>query len=307
MLFPLFPFSSVHFEPILIPVTSSRIPTKYRSRSHSAPQSVGSHSQPSIDIPTSVGEMIISVTDSGPGLSEDQQKILFQEGVQFNPNELQAGQGSGLGLWISREIISLHEGKIDVSSEGLGKGSTFRVSIPVYLQGGQDVEEAQSLIGVRSYLSPSVSPIPDTKSDGKHLLILCEEETQPYVLVVDDAASNRKLVCRMLKNKGYICHEAEDGKKCLEMIEKQMNEMKPSYDFILLDFEMPIMDGPSTVRHLRERNQFGDLLIIGVTGNVLSEDVEYFLKCGVNAVFPKPVKMDELLDYIQNIKSSNIV
>lgn len=113
-----------------------------------------------------------------------------------------------------------------------------------------------------------------------------------HVLVCDDATSNRKLVCRILKSKGFFCHEAENGLQCTEMI--LSNEIK--YDFLLLDYEMPFLDGPSTAKKLREMKC--DILIIGVTGNVLPDDKEYFIKQGANYVLPKPVKIEDILDIV---------
>ena len=77
------------------------------------------------------GSLIIDIEDHGPGMDGEELGRLFQEGVQFNPNQLQAGQGSGLGLWISKGIIELHMGRLTARSEGLGKGSTFTIEIPL--------------------------------------------------------------------------------------------------------------------------------------------------------------------------------
>lgn len=77
------------------------------------------------------GSIEISCTDSGPGLTEENIAQLFGEGAQFNPNELQAGQGSGLALWITKGIVQLHQGQLRASSKGPGQGSTFVVELPV--------------------------------------------------------------------------------------------------------------------------------------------------------------------------------
>ena len=81
---------------------------------------------------TSTGVIIIEVKDTGHGMSVEHLKDLFKEGVQFDVNQLQAGGGSGLGLWISKGIVELHGGQITGESEGIGLGSTFTVMIPVY-------------------------------------------------------------------------------------------------------------------------------------------------------------------------------
>ena len=77
--------------------------------------------------------MLVSVRDSGVGLSEDNLKQMFREGIQFNANQLQGGQGSGLGLWISKGFVDLHKGSLVASSDGIGRGSKFDMELPVYL------------------------------------------------------------------------------------------------------------------------------------------------------------------------------
>lgn len=138
-------------------------------------------------LPCSCADVHIRVTDSGPGLSPDQQERMFQEGVQFNANELQAGEGSGLGLWISREIVKQHNGVIGVKSEGLGKGATFSITIPVL----------RPLVSIR--MSTSRRFLYRAENEG-----IREEgdidgpmvELPTRVLVVDDAISSVKILSR---------------------------------------------------------------------------------------------------------------
>jgi CheY-like chemotaxis protein len=245
-------------------------------------------SNPSPILP--IGEFIVTVADHGPGLGAEQLQQIFKEGVQFNPNKLQAGQGSGLGLWISKEIVNLHHGKIAVRSEGLGQGSTFEVSLPVYCEtpnlGAKFLSTSASERKITSLPLHTPSPPPTGSNQPRH------------VLVVDDAASNRKLVSRLLKSKGFICHEAENGQEC---VDKVLAGEHP-YEFILLDYEMPVMDGPSAARRLREEKC--DLLIIGVTGNVLPEDKAHFISQGANLVMPKPLDITELLTQLRINRNS---
>jgi two-component system, sensor histidine kinase len=257
---------------------------------------------PEIQEGGNIGQVIITVKDTGPGLSPDQQLTLFREGVQFNPNQLQGGQGSGLGLWISREIVSLHGGVINVTSEGLGQGSCFDVRLPVRFANALDDlpspsmnSQAQALGRYQQPLKPP--PLDTVQQPPSAFFSPCER----YVLVVDDAASNRKLVSRLLTKKGFVCHEAENGLKCVEKVLAG----DVSYEFIVLDYEMPVMDGPSAARQLRESRVA--TLIIGVTGNVLPEDFDYFLKQGANAVLAKPVSIDDLLEKVRFLQQQQQV
>jgi signal transduction histidine kinase/CheY-like chemotaxis protein len=267
---------AAHYEPLAldIPVTSpSRL---FGSRDY-----LPSHHE-TISADPPIGHVIIRVTDSGPGLSEDQQSALFRQGVQFNANQLQGGQGSGLGLWISKEIVNLHHGHIRVMSAGIGCGSTFEVRLPVVLREMDPAAE------------PSFSRAPNVARRCPEVL---NDPSLCHVLVVDDVASNRKIVSRLLKSRGFICHEAENGQECVDMV---LAGEHP-YKFILLDYEMPVLNGPSAARQLRD--QKCDLLIIGVTGNVLPEDKAHFMSQGANIVLAKPLDLDVLFseyEYYQN-------
>jgi CheY-like chemotaxis protein len=280
-------FRLASYEPTLVAVISSHLR--------------GAFSQVQIPISGSpIGHVVITVTDSGPGLSVEQQQALFNQGVQFNPNQLQAGQGSGLGLWISKEIVSLHHGTILVTSEGLGCGSTFEVTIPVVLR---EMDIRLHPPTTRMMLSSSPPQTPHTVQ-GRYVSSLStfhepvpNPDTNPrarHVLVVDDAPSNRKLVSRLLKAKGYICHEAENGADCVKMV---LSGEHP-YELILMDYEMPVLNGPLACQQLRDHRC--DLLIIGVTGNVLPEDKAYFIGHGANAVLTKPLNLPELLELIES-------
>jgi CheY-like chemotaxis protein len=225
------------------------------------------------------GNVTIKVIDTGPGLSTQQQEQMFQEGVQFNPNELQGGQGSGLGLWISREIIQQHGGSISVMSEGLGKGSTFTITLPVLLPS----------------FSKSRRQCPSTRITRSHREV--EEGSMMLhlplrVLVVDDAKSNAKILSRLLENAGMQVTMAFDGKECIKKV-KECSEGSNPFELIVMDYVMPIMSGPEATCVLRS---LGYLFpIIGLTGNVQPEDIKCFMDAGANIVLPKPLNWTNLL------------
>jgi CheY-like chemotaxis protein len=117
-------------------------------------------------------------------------------------------------------------------------------------------------------------------------------EVQPMrLLVVDDSLLSRKMLVRLLTSKDHVCEQAEDGEvavqKYLEMVERG----EPP-EAILMDFEMPVMNGPTATARLRELGCA--CLILGVTGNVLPHDVAHFLAQGADAVLPKPVMSEDL-------------
>mmetsp|Transcript_10356 Transcript_10356/g.14261 ORF Transcript_10356/g.14261 Transcript_10356/m.14261 type:complete len:804 (+) Transcript_10356:1774-4185(+) len=240
------------------------------------------------------GSVQISVTDGGPGLTAENLQHLFKEGIQFNANKLQAGGGSGLGLFISKGIVNMHNGRISASSAGVNKGATFVVELPVVQTAGNDhllvdVHEADR-DGEQKSESSASSVHPSTAIYSCGLSI-------SQILVVDDSSSNRRMLCRLLSNCGCQCVEAEDGRKCLELM-RTIGSMTPldsavtSIQLILMDYEMPVMKGPATIQELRKMGL--KQVIIGVTGNVLQEDVDHFMRSGADAVLSKPLSMDKL-------------
>lgn len=162
-----------------------------------------------------VGILRIQVADTGAGMTPDQLDQLFHDGVQFNVNQLQAGQGSGLGLFITKGILEQHGGSLSAASEGLKRGATFTAKLPIYKTDSKDYvnpsERTATTIdqcGDCATMDPSssrVSPAPSKKQ------LLQVEPENLCILVVDDSLINRKLLLRLLKNRGHDCEEAQDG------------------------------------------------------------------------------------------------
>jgi signal transduction histidine kinase/CheY-like chemotaxis protein len=229
------------------------------------------------------GELVLNVKDTGAGMTKEQLSKLFGQGVQFNVNVLQAGQGSGLGLYIAKGIAEQHEGTLVADSTGLGCGTTFTLTIPLYH-------------------IPDEKPIlPVTPSERKlHASVF--KQSPLRVLIVDDAATNRKLLGRLLKLRGHSTEETEDGHFAVEMV-RDAEKSNNHYDMVLLDYEMPILNGPSAAMEIRATGS--DVFIVGITGNMMAEDVEYFRSCGANAVLPKPFKMSSLEDLVIEFNVGN--
>jgi CheY-like chemotaxis protein len=300
------------------------------------------HSGEEVNFPSS-GFLELSVSDSGPGLTEDQMAELFHDGVQFNVNNLQVGQGSGLGLFITKGIVERHGGRLSVASEGLGKGSTFTMTLPLHHHRLDHFASSSSLEAPeREVHSPQTDPAekhglvtpipmelpfyhqPETASLNQstratapattvsHLVSEKEkrddsqvhqqaekkcmaeqpaEKRSHHILVVDDCAVNRRLLTRLLTRAGHACDEAQDGQVAVDQVGAAM-EKGSLYDTILLDYEMPVMNGPTAAAEMRKVGC--DSLIVGVTGNLMRDDIEYFKGMGANEVLPKPFKMKDL-------------
>jgi CheY-like chemotaxis protein len=115
------------------------------------------------------------------------------------------------------------------------------------------------------------------------------------ILVVDDVLSNRKILARLMTGRGHTCDVAENGVECINKVKSKMelNDGKEYYDVILMDYEMPIMDGPTATNILKHELSYR-VVVIGVTGNVLPADVAYFKSQGALEVLPKPVNISTL-------------
>jgi CheY-like chemotaxis protein len=220
----------------------------------------------------------IQVIDTGAGMSQEQLASLFRDGIQFNVNELQSGQGSGLGLFIAMGIVKQHGGDLEVSSEGLGRGTTFTCTLPLHYVPAAPTETTSF-----SQTPPDEWVSPKEKVNYIPLRIL----------IVDDVATNRKLLTRMSANRGHSVDEAKDGREAVDKVKNALRESNP-YDTILMDYEMPVLRGPEAAKEIRELGC--DSFIVGITGNVLAEDVRYFTSCGADFVLSKPVDFCKLED-----------
>jgi len=244
-----------------------------------------------VEYPSSSNALQILVQDQGAGLTKTQLGKLFSDGIQFNPNELQAGHGSGLGLFITRGIVEQHGGMVQAMSEGLRKGATFEVILPLYQVPGSAPTEVESQSSSPMESTETVGESQTLRSTFKENHVAAKKACQ-RILIVDDALSNRKLMRRLLEHHGHNCEVAEDGKEAIQVVQEASQRGEP-FDTILMDFEMPIMNGPTATEHIRSQKY--DTFIVGVTGNMFPEDVEQFLASGANAVLPKPFRMNALV------------
>lgn len=259
------------------------------------------------------GSIRIAVTDSGAGLSPPQLADICREGVQFNANQLQAGQGSGLGLYISKGLTEQHGGSLVVTSPGLGLGATFTMELPLFrcasdttFYGSQRKDGLGSSSRSNRYASvkykvhPAItermvdgesmqSPAGRTQPSSSNISEIEPMPRQKRVMVVDDADSNRKLLMRILKAKGYLVDGAVNGQDAVELYTR-LSADGEVVDAVLMDFEMPVLDGPSATKKIRELGC--KCFIVGVTGNVLPADIEHFQRQGANKVLAKPLNVD---------------
>ena len=241
-----------------------------------------------------VAHITFSVIDQGIGISEGDQKRLFNSFVQIRPNEIQKGKGSGLGLCFCKEIVNLHKGNIWIESKE-GEGSAFKFTVPFALP----KEESRSLA------LDVAAPERTVEMVEMHAVLQKAEAQAPpggwlsnlHVLIVDDAASNCKILGMLLKRRGIKSDMAENGKIAVDMVAAD----KEKYHLIFMDNLMPQMSGLEASAELRKL-QYGNL-IIGLTGNVMDDDVAEFSAAGVDAVLGKPLQMDSIDRILKTIEA----
>ncbi|EMC91524.1 hypothetical protein BAUCODRAFT_58804, partial [Baudoinia panamericana UAMH 10762] len=252
-----------------------------------------------------------SVGDTGRGLSEEEMKLLFQRFSQASPKTYKQYGGSGLGLFISRELCELQGGQIGVSS-GNGK-TTFSFFVKVR----RWVAETESEVSAersRKVRTPSVSATPvmyerrgstflSDESSGQSGASAPDENL--HVLVVEDNVINQRVMSKQLRRAGCTVHVANHGLECLDFLQTsifcvdQKATTPTPLSVILLDLEMPTMDGLECIRHIREQQTNGKIRshvpVIAVTANARSEQISAALAAGMDSVVTKPFRIPELL------------
>lgn len=216
------------------------------------------------------------VKDTGPGIPDEKLKDIFQPFKQLS-QEKRNVEGAGLGLAISKEIINLLGGQLNVESS-VGYGSTFWFEL--------DLPDQES---------------ENTQIDFKKKRIIGHDGKQRRVLVVDDLSINRTIITKLLKNAGFDVKEADSGIKALEIV----SSFEP--ELICMDLKMPEMDGFETTRRIRERYSKDEIKIIAITASAFTETREKSLEVGCNDFLPKPVTPENLFEVIQkNLKLTYI-
>jgi CheY-like chemotaxis protein len=239
-----------------------------------------------------------SVKDSGKGLTKDEMARLFNRFTQASPKTHVEYGGSGLGLFISRQITEMLGGEIGMSSKGVGSTFAFyakasKVSPP--RRPSVSIEPILQLtrsLSLTSTASPLVVP-PDEKNGAAIDVKLIPPESPPrsnslerHILVVEDNLVNQKVLCKLLRNRNFVVDAANHGREALDAIKKLgSTRLGRVYDAILCDIEMPVMGGIEFAKQVRSqeasREMLGHVPIIGVTANVRRQQVSAAIEAGM--------------------------
>ena len=217
--------------------------------------------------------VLFSVADTGMGIPPERQGDIFQPFTQVDGSSVRPHGGVGLGLAIVRRLVDMLGGRIDMRSEP-GKGTTIDVTVPLGV--------GDSVCATREE-----APLPEVRG--------------MRVLVVEDDRVNQLALTRMLGKLGHVATVADNGRAALDILQRE------GFDCVLMDIQMPVMDGLEATRRIRARvhpDIPADIPIVALTGHAMAGDRERFLAEGMTAYLSKPVDMDALARVIAGVTAA---
>ena len=215
-------------------------------------------------------DTVVTVADNGIGMSQEFQKRIFEPFERERTSTVSKVEGSGIGMGIVKKLVGLMGGTVEVESK-IGVGSTFTVTIPSRIA---SEEEAQA--------KREVNP-----SDEKSL-------RGTRILLTEDNDLNAEIATELLQEEGCTVDRAKDGVECVDILEKAANG---TYQIILMDVQMPVMNGYDAAKKIRrmDDSQKANIPIVAMTANAFSEDRQAALDAGMNDHIAKPINMSILV------------
>jgi len=245
--------------------------------------------------------LAFSVIDTGIGISENKQEMIFEAFQQANGTTARKYGGTGLGLTISQKIAELLGGLIDIDSVE-GRGSTFTLYVP-----GNNVEkEGSKIFCDEAAITSDDSPAHETESVGPvSTVVRSEDESQGVengnarlegkkILIVDDDIRNVFALTIALENQKIDVVVAENGRDGIEVLQKN-----PDIDLVLMDIMMPEMDGYEALGRIRQIPKYVNLPIIALTAKAMKNDREKCIEAGASDYISKPVNLEQLFSLIK--------
>ena len=219
-------------------------------------------------------DTVVTVADNGIGISQEFQKHIFEPFERERTSTVSKVEGSGIGMGIVKKLVGLMGGTVAVESK-IGVGSTFTVTIPCRIASEDETQAKRET----------------NPSDQK---CLCGTR----ILLTEDNDLNAEIATELLQEEGCTVDRAKDGVECVDMLEKAVNG---TYQLILMDIQMPVMNGYDAARKIRRLDdpQKANIPIIAMTANAFTEDRQAALDAGMNDHIAKPINMNILVPTIQ--------
>ena len=215
-------------------------------------------------------DTVVTVADNGIGMSQEFQKHIFEPFERERTSTVSKVEGSGIGMGIVKKLVGLMGGTVEVESK-IGVGSTFAVTIPCRIA---SEEEAQA--------KRAADPADRESLRGTRILL------------TEDNDLNAEIATELLQEEGCTVDRAKDGVECVDMLEKAANG---TYQLILMDVQMPVMNGYDATKKIRRMDdpQKANIPIVAMTANAFSEDKQVALDAGMNDHIAKPINMSVLV------------
>ena len=215
-------------------------------------------------------DTVVTVADNGIGMSQEFQKHIFEPFERERTSTVSKVEGSGIGMGIVKKLVGLMSGTVEVESR-IGVGSTFTVTIPCRIASEDETQAKRET----------------NPSDQK---CLCGTR----ILLTEDNDLNAEIAVELLQEEGCTVDRAKDGVECVDMLEKAANG---TYQLILMDIQMPVMNGYDAARKIRglDDPQKANIPIIAMTANAFTEDRQVALDAGMNDHIAKPINMNVLV------------
>ncbi|MDX2153424.1 MAG: ATP-binding protein [Bryobacteraceae bacterium] len=211
--------------------------------------------------------LTIAVEDTGVGIPEEKLGTIFEKFTQADGSTSRRYGGTGLGLAITQRLVTMHGGRIEVESEA-GRGATFRVTV---------------LLGKAGSTAAAQGAEPRLRSQGSL-----------QVLVVEDNLVNQRVITALLKKNGYAFTVACNGVEALAALEQG------EFGLVLMDVQMPVMDGLEATRRIRQRARWRHLPVVAMTAHAMTGDRDRCLQSGMNAYLAKPVNAAQLMGMVDS-------
>lgn len=243
------------------------------------------------DIPENldVGILTVKVEDTGIGIAESSLANVFEPFLQISEAGTDKEVGSGLGLAICKKMVGLMGGVIKVTSE-VSVGTKFKFSLPCRYTESQDKSANASQ-------NINITETDEVKSEASKPQISSVENMSSdfplSILIADDYEPNRMVLEAQLDVMGYPADLVCNGEEVLRALKER------TYDLILMDIRMPVLDGMQTTRIIRKKENIHQPYIIAVTASAIQGDKEKFIECGINDYVSKPVFADALSDALK--------
>ena len=215
-------------------------------------------------------DTVVTVADNGIGMSQEFQKQIFEPFERERTSTVSKVEGSGIWMGIVKKLVELMGGTVEVESK-IGVGSTFTVTIPCRIASEDEIQAKREI----------------NPSDQK---CLCGTR----ILLTEDNDLNAEIATELLQEEGCTVDRAKDGVECVDMLEKAADG---TYQLILMDVQMPVMNGYDATKKIRRMDdpQKANIPIVAMTANAFSEDKQVALDAGMNDHIAKPINMSVLV------------